>query len=85
MGVFAVRLLRVKIPPEKVRGEQARLLCDYDIEGGNLYTVKWFKGDDEFFRYLPKDRNNPFQTFEVPGVIVDVSIVLISFIVFKSS
>ena len=37
--------------PDVVRvGHDARLNCDYDLEGERLYQVKWYKGTHEFYR-----------------------------------
>ena len=69
-----IRLLRTFIPSYKKVGETAKLICKYHLEGDTLYSVKWFKGDDEFFRYVPKEKP-PLQGFPLPGVAVDVSIV----------
>lgn len=31
----------------------ALLDCRYDLEGGTLYDVKWYKDNDQFFRCIP--------------------------------
>nr|CAI5866405.1 unnamed protein product [Callosobruchus analis] len=48
------------------------LQCRFDIEGEPLYTLKWYKGGKEFYRYIPKEMPNT-QVFTVPGITVDVS------------
>ena len=55
-----------------LRGETSRLTCDYDLEGDILYSVKWYKNGQEFFRYLPKG-NPPLQFLNIDGITVDVS------------
>ena len=42
------------------------------IQGAALYTVKWYRGHNEFFRFVPADTNK-MQIFVLPGVVVDVS------------
>ena len=32
-------------------GNEARLSCEFDMEGGTLYSVKWYKDDNEFYRW----------------------------------
>jgi hypothetical protein len=32
-------------------GERAVLQCLYDMEGEELYSVKWYKAGHEFFRW----------------------------------
>lgn len=51
------------------------LQCIYDLEGEPLYTVKWYKGPNEFYRYIPKELPNT-QIFPVSGINVDVSILI---------
>lgn len=43
-----------------------------DDEGEKLYTVKWYKDNEEFYRFTP--RANPQQhSYKVDGIRVDVS------------
>lgn len=42
-------------------------------EGETLYSVKWYKDNEEFYRYLPK-ANPPQHSYRVDGIKVDVSI-----------
>ncbi|KAF4521237.1 hypothetical protein B566_EDAN005449 [Ephemera danica] len=51
--------------------QSARLECHYDLEGEALYSVKWYKDGNEFYRYVPRD-NPPAQIFTLPGVTVDL-------------
>lgn len=37
-----------------------------------LYSVKWYKDNEEFYRYLPKS-NPPQHSYRVEGIRVDVS------------
>ncbi|KAK0099056.1 hypothetical protein PV326_008370 [Microctonus aethiopoides] len=34
------------------RSEKILLYCNYDLAGKGLFSVNWFKEDDEFFRYM---------------------------------
>ncbi|KAF5289189.1 hypothetical protein FQR65_LT00075 [Abscondita terminalis] len=38
-------------PPIVERGSGAILRCNYDLEGKPLYSVKWYRGHHEFYRY----------------------------------
>lgn len=42
-------------------------------EEETLYSVKWYKDNEEFYRYVPK-ANPPQQSYRVEGIRVDVSI-----------
>ncbi|XP_049865779.1 uncharacterized protein LOC126366633 [Pectinophora gossypiella] len=62
------------IAPSAVRlGDTVLLGCTWKLEGNEtLYSVKWYRGRQEFFSYLPKEY--PFtRIFAVPGIDVDVS------------
>jgi len=45
--------------------------CKYDLEGEQLYVVKWYKDGNEFYRFLPWESQKS-QFFDVIGVNVDV-------------
>ena len=66
------------MPPHRVVGEKARLICKFDMEGDILYSVKWYKDDLEFYRFVPNDRPK-LQVFPQEGIHVDVSISLLFF------
>ncbi|CAG0913178.1 unnamed protein product [Notodromas monacha] len=66
--------LRVKarVPTHAARGDAAKLHCNYETSGsdGPIYSVKWYKNENEFFRYQPWS-NPPAQIFAQAGVTVD--------------
>ncbi|PSN45910.1 hypothetical protein C0J52_24208 [Blattella germanica] len=66
-----------------VRDLDARLECHFDLEGEALYSVKWYKDGNEFFRYVPRD-HPPIQLFFLPGVSVDIHNSTESQVVLKS-
>lgn len=68
----SLRLVEVRIPNYVIKGSTAQLECLYDLDGEALYSVKWYKDGNEFYRYVPRDMP-PAQTFILPGVSVDVS------------
>ncbi|XP_034240325.1 cell adhesion molecule 2-like [Thrips palmi] len=69
-GVFPLSV-RVRVPPFKQRGEDAVLHCQYDMESPELYSVQWYKDNEEFFRYKPRSdpQKHPFK--DIAGVKVD--------------
>lgn len=71
--VFALRNVRVNIPAAAKVMDTVTLQCDFDLEGEPLYTVKWYKGAKEFYRYIPKELPSTL-IFPWPGIEVDVSI-----------
>ncbi|XP_047739104.1 uncharacterized protein LOC108676628 [Hyalella azteca] len=53
-------------------GEGASLTCKFDLEGQNLYAVKWYKDGREIYRYVPAEKLTQ-QDFPMAGVNIDVS------------
>ncbi|XP_068081498.1 uncharacterized protein [Anabrus simplex] len=64
-----LRLTEVRVPTlVDVRDANATLECRFELGGTQgLYSVKWYKDDLEFFRYMPDNRPQ-HQSFPVPGV-----------------
>lgn len=76
---MGLRNVSVTIPIAVKKGDNANLACSYDMEGDSLYSVKWYKGRREFYRYTPKE-NPSMKVFHQTGITVDVSLnVLFSF------
>ncbi|XP_024943208.1 hemicentin-1 isoform X2 [Cephus cinctus] len=61
--------VEVNVPKEAEVGATAELKCEWTING-TLYSVKWYKDDHEFFRYVP-DNTPRIQTFPQQGVYLD--------------
>ncbi|GLH14467.1 Basal cell adhesion molecule [Gryllus bimaculatus] len=53
--------------------EDATLRCHFDVGSERLYSVKWYKDEFEFYRFMP-DNMPPSQVFPVPGVTLKVSL-----------
>ena len=49
---------------------QFQLRCDYDLEDSELYSLKWYKNGQEFFRMMPSQSQHT-KLFPVTGVQVD--------------
>lgn len=69
----ALHLQELRIPSHAVRNSNVRLECHFELDGETLYSVKWYKDGNEFYRYVPRDMP-PAQVFPLPGVTVNVSI-----------
>ncbi|XP_026318542.1 uncharacterized protein LOC113229229 [Hyposmocoma kahamanoa] len=68
---ICLRIVGTSVPSLKQRGESATLTCDYDLEGGRLYSVKWYRDNEEFYRYMPK-LIPPQHAHRLDGVKVDL-------------
>ncbi|ODN04720.1 B-cell receptor CD22 [Orchesella cincta] len=62
--------IRIDVPPYVREGDTAILRCQYDLDDDKLYTMKWYKGAQEFFRFTPKE-SPPIKTFPLFGLEVD--------------
>ncbi|XP_075970202.1 uncharacterized protein LOC142972790 [Anticarsia gemmatalis] len=70
---LALRDVQLLAPSAVKLGDTVLLGCKWTLEGNEtLYSVKWYRGRQEFFSYLPKEY--PFtRIFAQPGIDVDVS------------
>ncbi|KAG5873861.1 hypothetical protein JTB14_025478 [Gonioctena quinquepunctata] len=66
-GVAALKNVRVTVPLAVRTSDTVSLECHYDLEMEPLYTVKWYKGNREFYRFIPKELPNS-QVFPFPGI-----------------
>ncbi|XP_076661604.1 cell adhesion molecule 3-like [Halictus rubicundus] len=64
-----LREVRIQIPTAVKKGDSAILNCWYDTEGDPLYAVKWYKGDQEFYRYAPNE-TPVVKTFRIGNLTV---------------
>lgn len=71
-GLLGLRLVRIDVPTAVILGNPFWLNCTYNLEGDFLYSVKWYKNNVEFYRYLPSDIP-PAQKYDLKGVNVDLS------------
>jgi hypothetical protein len=68
-----LRDVRVIVPADVRHSEDATLQCLFDLEGDALYSVKWYKGQHEFYRFTPKEEPS-MKVFPLQGLKIDVSI-----------
>lgn len=81
-AVGGLKLTDLQGPRWPNRGDNAELQCQFDTEAAKLYSVKWYKDEFEFYRYMPECqecRNAGYsqpssQVFPVAGVSIDVSL-----------
>ena len=51
-------------------GQEAVLECKFDMEADSLYSVKWYRNEQEFYRFVPNDRPK-LQIFPQDGIRVE--------------
>ena len=90
-GVGAVQITDLNVPREVLAGDEVRLRCNYNSEDGSaLYSLKWYKDNKEFYRYVPSNPDSKTnkcatRTHTMFGLNIDVSIAkYLFFIVFIS-
>lgn len=69
----SLRDVYVMVPNAVRRGDTASLICHYDLEGDDLYSVNWYKGRQEFYGYTPKEMPT-MKIFNIAGIAIIVSI-----------
>lgn len=69
-GVGTIKITEQSIPSNAIRGEDITLECLYDLQGDSLYSVKWYRNGQEFYRHIPTDRPQTV-VFRQAGLIVD--------------
>jgi len=67
-----LKILQMDVPTHKLVGDTVKLICRFDMEGDSLYSVKWYRNEQEFYRYVPNDRPK-LQIFPQHGIRVDRS------------
>lgn len=66
--------MKIVVPTAVRAGATVTLECDYDLENAALYSIRWYHGDEEFYRFVPKE-SPPYKVFPtMPAYNVDVSI-----------
>jgi hypothetical protein len=83
VGGGALRDVRVIVPADVRHTEDATLQCLFDLEGDVLYSVKWYKGQHEFYRFTPKEEPS-MKVFPLQGLKVDVSTFHHNFFTFEN-
>lgn len=72
LQVSSLKNVRLRAAEAVKTGERLRLGCNYELESAPLYSVKWYFGDNEFYRFVPKE-SPPTRVFPLDGFNVDVS------------
>ncbi|XP_062531079.1 uncharacterized protein LOC101745057 [Bombyx mori] len=72
-GVRGLHNLEINVPNAVLLGETVTLECSWQLEDEEaLYSVKWYRGREEFYRYIPKELPHT-RVFPLPGIEVDIS------------
>lgn len=73
VGAGGLRATDLRIsPPVVQRGNDTTLACLYELTDAPLYSVKWYRGRHEFYRYSPTE-NPSTKIFPFAGINVDLA------------
>lgn len=79
LSTAAIRNVSLQVDPPSVRrGQHATFICSYDLDGAPLYSVKFYRGNHEFYRYSPSELPMS-KVFQFVGFNVDVSLIQLFF------
>ncbi|XP_013142434.1 PREDICTED: uncharacterized protein LOC106106402 [Papilio polytes] len=71
--MLSLKLLELRVPSYIKLGSQPELTCHWELGPQDvLYSIKWYKDGQEFFRYVPRDPE-PHRKYYLPGVEVHKS------------
>lgn len=71
--MYGLDSVHIRVPQAVALGSSAVLICECDLPDEDLYSVKWYKGKHEFFRYTSKEIPS-IKIFPKAGINVNVSI-----------
>merc|ERR1712013_458223 len=66
-----IQLHQIHVPHHPQVNQSVSLWCEYDLHGEPLYSIKWYKDQQEFYRFLPKE-SPPQLSFPVEGTVVEL-------------
>ena len=72
--ILGLTVTNVQVPPIIEVGKDGLLRCEWNLDGETLYSVKWYQGLKEIYRYTPS-KQQPIQIFSNDFLQVDVCIV----------
>ncbi|XP_055639288.1 uncharacterized protein LOC129777185 [Toxorhynchites rutilus septentrionalis] len=70
-NVHGLDSIHIRVPTAVTLGSAAVLICECDLPDEDLYSVKWYKGKHEFFRYTSKEIPS-IKIFPKAGINVNV-------------
>ena len=50
-------------------GQDVSFTCNYQMMGDYLYSIKWYRDDKEFFRYIPRGEYSLLQNVQRNQII----------------
>ncbi|RWS26268.1 uncharacterized protein B4U80_02341 [Leptotrombidium deliense] len=66
-----LRITRFEVPATAITGQSIQFMCLYELGEDNLYSLKWYKNETEFFRFEPNGEKL-VQVFPIPEITLDL-------------
>ncbi|KAG1680255.1 hypothetical protein GQR58_012485 [Nymphon striatum] len=73
-GVNMITLGKLTVPAMVVAGQQFDIDCKFDMKGMKLYALRWYKDNQEFYRYIPKQLPQTKKAFNNQSMGINVDI-----------
>lgn len=70
--IASLSKIEVRIPRYIQAGDTADLICSYYLDSQSLYSVKWYKGRHEFYRFMPHEKPT-IKVFPVKGMKINMT------------
>ncbi|XP_034246843.1 V-set and immunoglobulin domain-containing protein 2-like [Thrips palmi] len=72
LSVLALKDMHMRLPVAAQAGQAVALSCQYDLEGSQLYSIKWYRDDAEFYSFVPKEQPAT-RLYPDQGIAVDLA------------
>lgn len=70
-GIAGIKLTKLIVPEYVYVNKPVELECQYVLQNNEkLYTVQWYKDNDEFYRF---EKSGPRHAYQIDDIKVDVS------------
>ncbi|XP_050685936.1 uncharacterized protein LOC126980279 [Eriocheir sinensis] len=72
-GVSGVQVHSVKVPNPGVQGRPAKLECVWSAGDRGFYSVRWYKDEEQFYSFVPKNKPQVKVDHDIRGVSVELN------------
>lgn len=70
--VLSLSSIRISAPDYIFPGDSMWLNCTADLDYNQIYSIKWFKDNQEMYRFITSDET-PTTFYPTSGIVIDVS------------
>ncbi|XP_047737145.1 uncharacterized protein LOC125178126 [Hyalella azteca] len=66
-----LHILGIQVPRTALSGEAVELKCYIKLDRDSLYSLTWWRDDQQFYQYSPA-MSPPKRQFDVPGIVINM-------------